>query len=92
MHNFDGNQTVQVFTILALCAHEPLPMSTFERFLKEEANADTMIKAVKDCDLLIRIPERGDQMPTDSYDCVERVYFHKNTHKGFKSKFIGGGK
>ena len=37
----------------------------------------------------MRIPERG--VPSDSYDKVERVYFHKSTHKGFMSKFIGGG-
>ena len=81
---------MQVFTILALCSHEPLPISTFERFVKEEADAGAKMQALKDCGLLMHIPEKGGEL-TDSYDGVERVYFHKSTHKGFMSKFIGGG-
>jgi len=64
-------------------------MSTFERFLKGEVKDSAKLQAVRDCDLLMHIPERG--KPTDSYDEVERVYFHKSTHKAFMSKFIGGG-
>lgn len=64
-------------------------MSTFERFLEGEVNAAAKLQAIRNCDLLMRIPERG--VPSDSYDKVERVYFHKSTHKGFMSKFIGGG-
>ena len=79
-----------MFTILALCSHEPLPLSTFERFLGAEASAGNKLQAIRDCDLLIRIPEEGE--PTDDYDSVERVYFYKSTHKGFMSNFIGGGK
>jgi len=81
--------TIQVFTILALCSHDPLPMNTFERFLEAEPNAGTKIQAIRDCDLLICIPEKGGS--TDHYDSVERVCFHKSTHKGMKSNFIGGG-
>ena len=82
-------QTSQVFTILALCPHEPLPMSTFERFLGAESDDPNRIQTVKECDLLIAIPEQGE--PTDKYDAVERVYFHKYTQKAFKSVFIAGG-
>jgi len=79
-----------VFTILALCSHEPLPMNTFKCFLKAEENADEKLQAVRDCDLLLHIPERGKPI-LDSYDTIETVSIHKSTHKGFKSKFIGGG-
>ena len=64
-------------------------MSTFERFLKGEVKATTQLQAIRNCDLLMRIPEEG--KPTDRYDKVERVYFHKSTHKAFMSKFIGRG-
>ena len=90
----DNNYSVwssQVFTILALCAHEPLPLSTFERFLKAQPNDDPRwrIQAIKDCDLLTFLPEQ--EKPTDSYDEVERVYFYEHTHKAFNDKFIRRG-
>ena len=61
-------------------------MSTFKRFLEDDASG---IQAIKDCDLLTFLPEQ--EKPTDSYDEVERVYFYKHTHKALKSMFIGGG-
>ena len=64
-------QTSQVFSILALCAHEPLPMSIFKRFLRVESTDDPRIQAIKDCDLLTVTPERG--RFTDNYDSVETV-------------------
>ena len=83
----DNNYSVwssQVFTILALCAHEPLPLSTFKRFLAAESNDEIScrIQAIKDCNLLTFLPEQ--EKPTDSYDKVERVYFYGHTHKAFK--------
>ena len=83
-------QTSQVFTILALCPHEPLPMSTLKQFLGTESNDPNRIQTIKDCDLLIAIPEQGKS--TDKYDAVERVNFHRNAQQAFKSVFIGGGK
>ena len=61
-------------------------MSTFKRFLEDDA---TGIQPIKDCDLLTFLPEQ--EKPTDSYDEVERVYFYEQTHKAFKDIFIRRG-
>ena len=105
----DNNYSVwssQVFTILALCAHEPLPLGTFNRFLAAKSNDDPSwriqaIKAESNDNPSRKIQAIKDcdlltflpkrGKPTDSYDEVERVYFYEHAHKAFKDIFIRRG-
>ena len=83
------SQISQVFSILALCAHEPLPMSTFKRFWKVESTDDPRIQAIKDCDLLTVVPEEGNS--TDNYDAVETVFLYMKFHEAFNYLFTWRG-
>ena len=83
------SQISQVFSILALCAHEPLPMSTFKRFWRVESTDDPRIQAIKDCDLLTVVPEEGNS--TDNYDAVETVFLYMKFHEAFNDLFTWRG-
>ena len=79
----------QVFTVLALCPHEPIPMTVFCRLLGVEPGSNSEeIQTIRECDLLITRKEDS----LDSNDGLEKVFINRRTRKSFRTVFIDSGK
>lgn len=73
----------QVFTALALCRHDPVPMSMIVRLLGEHQK--DKIQAVRDCELLMITGSGKETLQQEGVESIEGVHTHALVHETFKS-------
>ena len=83
---------MQVFTVFAAAPHEPIPMNVICRFMGIKPNSDSQeIDAIKNCGLISRNPEWGEDEPQDSHDTIAALHVHNRTREGLREEFLENG-
>ena len=75
--------------MFAAAPHEPIPMNVMSRLIPDSGSQ--AIDAIRNCGLISRNPEWGEDEPKDSHDTIATLHVHNRTREALRAEFLENG-